>query len=408
MSYFAMQHAGVPDLTMRTLPFSRVRAARTAAALLAPALLGGCDWVVMNPSGDVAKQQANLILWSTGLMLLIIVPVIALTILFAWKYRHTNEEAEYEPHWDHSTGLELIIWSAPLMIVIALGAMTWISTHALDPYRPLARLEPGKRLAKTDTPLEIQVVSLDWKWLFIYPEQGVATVNELVLPMNRQVRFRITSSSVMNTFYVPAMAGMIYSMPGMETRLHAVLNKPGKFEGLSANYSGAGFSGMHFPVHSVDDAGFAKWASEARSAQGRLDMATYAQLEKPSENVPSIRYAAVQPQLFDRIVGMCTKPGETCMQATMMKDGAQDPHRPSGHGMPANDSGHMRGSESKGALLKEPEEKGSSPHLTKPRAKPEGSTEPGSGANRDMTALDPQWLPAVAARPHGLTAVARS
>jgi len=154
MSYFAVQHTGVPDLTMRTFPFSplpprRARAMRTAVALLAPALLGGCDWVVMNPSGDVARQQANLILWSTGLMLLIIVPVIALTILFAWKYRHTNEEAEYEPHWDHSTGLELIIWSAPLMIVIALGALTWISTHALDPYRPLARLEPGQRLART-------------------------------------------------------------------------------------------------------------------------------------------------------------------------------------------------------------------------------------------------------------------
>ncbi len=408
MSYFAVQHTGVPDLTMRTFPFSplpprRARAMRTAVALLAPALLGGCDWVVMNPSGDVARQQANLILWSTGLMLLIIVPVIALTILFAWKYRHTNEEADYEPHWDHSTGLELIIWSAPLMIVIALGALTWISTHALDPYRPLARLEPGKVLAKTDKPLEIQVVSLDWKWLFIYPEQGVATVNELVLPMNRQVRFRITSSSVMNTFYVPAMAGMIYSMPGMETRLHAVLNKPGRFEGLSANYSGAGFSDMHFTVDSVDDAGFAKWASEARSAPAKLDMATYIQLEKPSEKVPAIRYAAFQPQLFDRILGMCTKPGETCMQATMMKDGARDPHRDSGHGSPVNDSGHMRGSESKGALQKEPEEKGSSPHRNAPRPAPPGSNKPGNEDNRSMTSAAP--LPAMLT---GLTAAARS
>jgi cytochrome o ubiquinol oxidase subunit 2 len=403
MSYFAVQRTGVPGLTMRTLPFSPVRATRTAAALLAPALLGGCDWVVMNPSGDVARQQANLILWSTGLMLLIIVPVIVLTLLFAWKYRHTNEEAEYEPHWDHSTGLELIIWSAPLMIVIALGAMTWISTHALDPYRPLARLEAGKRLAKNDKPLEIQVVSLDWKWLFIYPEQGVATVNELVLPMNRQVRFRITSSSVMNTFYVPAMAGMIYSMPGMETRLHAVLNKPGRFEGLSANYSGAGFSDMHFTVDSMDDAGFAKWASEARSAQSKLDMPTYIQLEKPSEKVPAIRYAAVQPQLFDRIVGMCTKPGETCMQATMMKDGAKDPHRDSGHSAPVNDTGHMRGSESEGALQKDPEEKGSGKHRNAPRPAAPGSNKPGNEDNRSMTAIDP--LPA---RITGLTAAARS
>ncbi len=380
-----------------------MRALRTTAVLAAPALLGGCDWVVMNPSGDVARQQANLILWSTGLMLLIIVPVIVLTLLFAWKFRHTNEDAEYQPDWDHSTGLELIIWSAPLMIVIALGAMTWISTHALDPYRPLGRIAPGQRVAKNEKPLEIQVVSLDWKWLFIYPEQGVATVNELVLPTNRQVQFRITSSSVMNTFYVPAMAGMIYSMPGMETRLHAVLNKPGRFEGQSANYSGAGFSYMHFTVDSVDDAAFAKWASEARSAQQRLDMPTYAQLEKPSEKVPAIRYAAVQPQLFDRIVGMCTKPGETCMQATMMKDGAMDPHRDSGHGMTVNDSGHMRGSESKGALQKEPEEKGSSPHRNAPRAPAPGSSKPGNADNRSMTAADP--LPATIT---GLTAADRS
>lgn len=396
-------------MTMRTPPFPLMRPRaflrpRTAAvALLAPVLLGGCDWVVMNPSGDVARQQAHLILWSTGLMLLIIVPVIALTILFAWKYRHSNEDAEYTPDWDHSTGLELIIWSAPLMIVIALGALTWISTHSLDPYRPLARLASGKPLAKNDKPLEIQVVSLDWKWLFIYPEQGVATVNELVLPMNRQVRFRITSSSVMNTFYVPAMAGMIYSMPGMETRLHAVLNKPGRFEGFSANYSGAGFSDMRFTVDSMDDAGFAKWASEARTAQKRLDLPTYVQLEKPSEKVPAIRYGGFAPQLFDRIVGMCTKPRETCMQATMAHDGSNDPKRDSGHGTPVNNGGHMRGSEAKGALLKEPEEKGSSPHRNAPRETAPGSSKPGSEANRSMTAIDP--LPAIFAGSAPLPAI---
>lgn len=379
---------------MRTLPFSRARSACAAAvALAAPLLLGGCDWVVMNPTGDVARQQAHLILWSTGLMLLIIIPVIALTILFAWKYRHTNEDAEYAPDWDHSTGLELVIWAAPLMIIIALGALTWISTHALDPYRPLARLAKGQPLAKTDRPLEIQVVSLDWKWLFIYPEQGVATVNELVLPVNRQVRFRLTSSSVMNTFYVPTMAGMIYTMPGMETRLHAVMNKPGRFNGFSANYSGAGFSEMDFVVTATDDAGFAGWVNKARAAGQRLDLAAYNQLERPSENVPPARYAGSAPQLFDRILGMCTKPGETCMQATMMKD----MHAGGGHGSAVNDTPHQRGSDAKGAILKEPEEKGSSPHMTQPRGKPEGSTEPGSGANRNMTSLDPLPLPGRAA-----------
>jgi cytochrome o ubiquinol oxidase subunit 2 len=384
-------------MTMRIPTPSPTRFRTAALALLAPALLGGCDMVVMNPSGDIARQQANLILWSTGLMLLIIVPVIILTIVFAFKYRHSNEDAEYTPDWDHSTGLELVIWSAPLMIVIALGALTWISTHSLDPYRPLARLASGKPLAKNDKPLVIQVVSLDWKWLFIYPEQGIATVNQLVLPVNRQVRFRITSSSVMNTFYVPTMAGMIYSMPGMETRLHAVLNKPGRFEGFSANYSGAGFSEMRFTVDGTDDAGFAKWVSETRSAQKALDLPTYIKLEKPSEKVPAIQFARVQPELFDRIVGMCTKPGETCMQETMMKDGAKNPHRDSGHGAPVNDSGHMRGSEAEGAILKEPEEKGSGPHRNAPRGEAPGSNKPGSEANRSMTATDPIVIPGVTA-----------
>ena len=412
MSYVAVQRTGLAGATMRTPSFSpasrrtRSRTARAplaaATAILAPVLLGGCDLVTMNPAGDVARQQAHLILASTALMLLIIVPVIALTILFAWKYRHTNEDADYKPNWDHSTGLELIIWSAPLLIVIALGALTWISTHSLDPYRPLGRLAPGKPVAKNEKPLEIQVVSLDWKWLFIYPEQGIATVNELVLPINRQVVFRMTSSSVMNTFYVPTMAGMIYTMPGMETKLHAVLNKPGRFEGISANYSGAGFSDMRFTVDGFDDAGFAKWVSETRSAQGRLDNATYLNLEKPSEKVPAIRYAGFAPGLFDRILGMCTKPGETCMQATMMKDGAKD----SGHNAPVNDTGHMRGSESKGALQKEPEEKGSSPHRNAPRQQAPGSSQPGSEANRSMTAIDPLPLPGATAP--GVRAVARS
>ena len=373
------------------------RLLKMTVPLAALALLGGCDLVVMNPAGDVARQQADLILWSTFLMLLIIVPVMALTVMFAWKYRAANEEAEYKPRWDHSTGLELVIWSAPLLIVIALGALTWVATHTLDPYRPLSRLAPGKVVPAGQRPLEIQVVSLDWKWLFIYPEQGIATVNELVLPVDRQVSFRLTSSSVMNTFYVPTMAGMIYTMPGMETQLHAVLNKPGRFEGISANYSGAGFSDMRFTVDGFDDAGFAKWVSETRSAQGKLDNATYLKLERPSEKVPAIRYAGFAPGLFDRILGMCTKPGETCMQATMMKDGGMD----MGHAPPVNDTGHMRGSDSKGALQKEPEEKGSSPHRNAPRQQAPGSSQPGSEANRSMTAIDPLPLP-------GVTAVARS
>lgn len=282
------------------------------------AALGGCDLVVMNPSGDVARQQADLILWSTGLMLLIIIPVMILIVVFAWRYRESNREAEYHPDWDHSTALELIIWSAPLLIIIALGALTWVATHTLDPYRPLDRLAPGQKVPAAQKPLEVQIVSLDWKWLFIYPEQGIATINELVVPVDRQVRFRMTSSGVMNTFYVPAMAGMVYTMAGMETKLHAVLNKPGNYLGMSANYSGAGFSGMGFRTHAVNDAAFTQWVDKAKASGGaRLDTASYLKLEQPSERVPVTYFNGVERGLFDRAVNMCVKPGTTCMSESM-------------------------------------------------------------------------------------------
>jgi len=364
-------------------------------AIGASAMLSGCsDLVVMNPAGDVARQQADLILWSTALMLLIIIPVMALTVLFAWKYRAANKDAEYAPDWDHSTGLELVIWAAPLMIVISLGALTWVSTHLLDPYRPLGRLSPGKPLAANDRPLEVQVVALDWKWLFIYPEQGVATVNELVLPLNRQVRFRMTSSSVMNTFWVPAMAGMIYTMPGMETKLHAVLDKPGRYEGRSGNYSGAGFSGMTFWTYAVDDAGFTRWASQTRAAQARLSDANYMKLEQPSENVQPIRFGGVQDDLFRRITQMCVKPGVPCMSDVMAHDMAE----PGSHA-PVNDRPPVDAP--KGALRKDPNEKGSAPHLTAPRGPADGSSERGAQSNRNMTRLEPVRRPGVAAVAQG-------
>ncbi|MBS0283401.1 MAG: ubiquinol oxidase subunit II [Proteobacteria bacterium] len=292
------------------------------ALLAAPLLaaLGGCGMVVMDPSGDVARQEADLVLWSVWLMLLIIVPVMILTVVFAWRYRASNREreADYRPDWDHSTGLELVIWSCPLLIIIALGALTWVSTHTLDPYRPLGRIAPGKPVPADQKPLEVQVVSLDWKWLFIYPEQGVATVNELVVPVDRQVRFRMTSSGVMNTFYVPAMAGMIYTMAGMETKLHAVLNKPGDYAGMSANYSGAGFSGMSFRTHAVDDASFDRWVGKVKASGGaRLDAANYLRLEQPSERVPVTYFQAVERGLFDRAVNLCVKPGTPCMSESM-------------------------------------------------------------------------------------------
>ena len=282
--------------------------------------LGGCNTVVMKPAGDIAVQQANLIVVSTALMLLIIVPVIALTIIFAWRYRKNNTSATYAPDWDHSTRLELVIWGAPLLIIIALGLITWISTHLLDPFRPLQRIDANRPLPADARVLDVQVVALDWKWLFIYPDQGIATVNELVAPIDVPVRFRITSSNVMNSFYIPALAGQIYAMPGMQTTLHAVINKPGSYEGFSANYSGAGFSGMRFKFHGKDQVGFDAWVASVRASQGVLDRNVYQLLEKPSERDPVRLYGNVSAGLFKAILERCVGLGQTCMSDTMAAD----------------------------------------------------------------------------------------
>jgi cytochrome o ubiquinol oxidase subunit 2 len=286
---------------------------RIGALLTASCLLTGCGMVVMDPAGDVAVQQKNLIIASTALMLLVIVPVIALTFLFAWRYRASNREATYDPDWHHSTQLEVVIWTIPLLIIMALGAMTWVSTHVLDPFRPLSRLGPNRPVPPEVKALEVQAVSLDWKWLFIYPEYGIASVNEMAAPVDRPVVFRITSSSVWNTFYVPALAGMIYAMPGMETKLNAVINKEGEFTGLSGQYSGTGFSRMNFGFRGLSGPGFDEWIAKAKAAASPLARDTYLELEKPSEAEPVRYYSTVESGLYDAILGMCVKPGQMCV-----------------------------------------------------------------------------------------------
>ncbi|GJD99220.1 ubiquinol oxidase subunit II [Methylobacterium isbiliense] len=286
---------------------------RGAALVACAALLAGCNLTVLNPSGDVAVQQRNLIIASTALMLLVIVPVIALTFLFAWRYRESNTEATYDPDWHHSTQLEVVIWTVPLLIIIALGAMTWISTHTLDPYRPLARLAPNKPVPEGTKPLTVEVVALDWKWLFIYPDQGVASLNEMAAPANVPIAFKITSSSVWNTFFVPALAGMIYAMPGMQTKLHAVMNEEGTFRGRSAHYSGTGFSRMEFDFRSLSQQDFDAWVEKAKATGSALDRAAYLQLEKPSEAEPVRYFGSVEKGLYDAVLGLCVEPGRMCV-----------------------------------------------------------------------------------------------
>jgi cytochrome o ubiquinol oxidase subunit 2 len=296
---------------------------RRLLVLPLPLLLAACNTVVMNPSGDIAVQQGQLIAISTGLMLLIIVPVIFLTLLFAWRYRKGNTQAKYDPEWDHSTKLELVIWGVPLLIILILGLITWISTHKLDPYRPLERLDANRPIPADVKPLEVQVVALDWKWLFIYPEQGVAAVNELVTPVDVPVRFKLTASTVMNSFYIPALAGQIYTMAGMETQLNAVINTPGVYEGLSANYSGAGFSHMRFKYHGVSQADFDAWVQRTRAAGGALDRDAYLNLEQPSKRDPVRRYGAVAPGLFKAIVNRCVAPDTVCLDKMMADDASR-------------------------------------------------------------------------------------
>ncbi len=289
--------------------------------LLAAALLTGCDTVVMSPSGDIAMQQRDLLVWATILMLLVIVPVIVLTLWFAWRYRETNEDATYAPEWTHSTVLELVIWSVPLLIIIALGAMTWVGTHKLDPYRPLDRIDAQTPVPADLEPLTVEVVALDWKWLFIYPEQGFATVNELAAPVDHPIRFKITASTMMNSFFIPALAGQIYAMAGMETKLHGVINEPGVYKGFSANYSGAGYSHMKFDFHGLSEADFDAWVAKVKASELSLDRDTYLELEVPSARVPVTLYADVDPTLYHGILNRCVVPGTVCMEDMMYHSG---------------------------------------------------------------------------------------
>lgn len=299
--------------------FLASRAVRLALAG-APLLLGGCDMVVMNPTGDIAVQQRDLILIATGMMLLVIIPVMVLTVVFAWRYRSSNRDKVYDPTFDHSTTLELVIWACPLLIIICLGAVTWTSTHRLDPFQPLERIKPGRPLPANTKPLEIQVVAMEWKWLFIYPAQNIATVNELALPKDVPVRFSITSTDQFATFYAPTLAGMIYAMPGMQSMLNAVVNKTGDSWGFSGNYTGAGHTDMRFRLHAVEPAAFDAWVARVKGSGDTLAKADFIRLEQPSQKVPARYFGSVAPQLFDQVLNRCVEPGKPCMIDLMRQD----------------------------------------------------------------------------------------
>ncbi len=263
-----------------------------ALALIAPAL-GGCSEGILDPQGPIASDERTILFNSLGIMLAIVIPTIVATLGVAFWFRASNTRAHYLPDFKYSGRLEMIVWSIPAMTVMLLGSLCWVGSHDLDPRKPLA---------STVKPVTVQVVSLDWKWLFIYPEQGIAAVNTLTIPAATPISFELTSSGVMNSFMVPQLGSQIYTMGAMTTRLQLQADGPGTYEGRSFNFSGDGFSDMHFLVHAVPPDQFTAWAAKTKGAGPALDARSYAELEKPSHAVPPFTYGSVSSGLFETIV----------------------------------------------------------------------------------------------------------
>ncbi len=259
--------------------------------VLLPAL-AGCSGGVLDPRGPIADANSKILLNAVEIMLVIVVPTIIAALVFAWWFRATNTRAHYQPEWAYSGRIELIVWSIPTLVILFLGGVIWIGSHQLDPYKPLP---------SATKPLEVQVVSLDWKWLFIYPEHGVASVNELVVPEGVPVHFSLTSATVMNMFFVPQLGTMIATMNGMVTQLHLQADHVGDYYGQSAQFSGDGFSGMNFTVRAVTPDAFAQWVAMAQQAGPALDREGYMMLSVASENVKPFTYRTVDPDLFQAI-----------------------------------------------------------------------------------------------------------
>jgi cytochrome o ubiquinol oxidase subunit II len=271
-----------------------------ALVLISVTALGGCNEGVLAPKGPIASAERQILFNSLGIMLAIVIPTILATLGVAFWFRSSNERARYLPNFAYSGRLELLVWSIPLMTVLLVGGVAWIGSYDLDPPKPIA---------SNVKPVRIQVVALDWKWLFIYPEEGIASVNQLTIPVGTPVSFELTSSGVMNSFWAPELGGQIYTMAGMVTRLNLQADHLGTYRGRSAQYSGAGFSSMHFTVDAVPAEKFEEWVTATRSTGPVLDAQTYGELVKPSQAVAPFTYRAVAPDLFSGIVSSVSKPG---------------------------------------------------------------------------------------------------
>ena len=248
---------------------------------------------VLDPQGPIAAADKQILIDSIAIMLAIVLPTIAAIFAFAWYFRASNTRAFHWPDWEYSGRLELVVWSIPALTIILLGGVAWIGAHQLDPAKPVAGTGQG---------VTIEVVSLDWKWLFIYPDQRIASVNTLTVPVGAPLHFQLTSASVMNVFFIPQLGSQIYAMAGMATRLHLQADNPGTYPGLSAQFSGDGFSNMRFDVVAMPQAQFDAWLATARTAKDKLDAASLASLAKPGISPLPVTFASVPPKLFDTIM----------------------------------------------------------------------------------------------------------
>ena len=282
-----------PDTEVRGFLPGAQRICRVLVLSLVGVLSSGCRLTLMDPKGRIAADEKSLILTAASLMLLVVIPVIGMTLGFAWRYRESNARAKYLPNWSYSHRIEVVVWAVPCAIIAVLGTLTWQTTHSLDPYKPLE---------SSIKPITIDVVALDWKWLFIYPEQRIATVNEVEFPAGMPVNFKITSDTVMNVFFIPQLGSQIYAMAGMQTQVNLIADTAGTYDGLSTNFSGAGFPDMKFTATASSPADFDAWVAKVKASPNKLGLDNYSELSKPSSKDPVKYFSTVEPVLYAAVL----------------------------------------------------------------------------------------------------------
>lgn len=268
---------------------------RSVLLLLLTVFFSGCrQMVVLDPKGPVGMEQAFLIKAAFFLMLIVVLPVFVMVIWFSVRYRASNNQATYKPKWTHSNAIEAVVWGVPVLIIIALGYLTWDSTHKLNPYKPLE---------SENQPVNIDVISTDSNWLFVYPDYGVASVNQIVFPVNTPLNFRLTSGSVMTSFFIPALGSQMYAMAGMQTKLHLMASEVGTFQGQNMEYSGNAYAQMHFKAISTTGDGFNNWLKSLKETNDTLSMKRFDAMNNLlNRNHPATSFSVVEPELFDKVM----------------------------------------------------------------------------------------------------------